>query len=195
MSVTRNLEKELDITYRYFSHHIRTCTSVVVAMLDVVAEGLTDESMTSMIMESGYLLDIYDRGMSVCFNHILGKPHKIELEQVDLNLLISLYEKNAVSKEGGISVVYDTCTKSVTCDAYSFKSLFQILLQEALSSSKSELKVTLNENTLSVVPDNGYNEIQGVFSIFAEIFGRTGIVMTYDKSIINLRFTDESINS
>jgi len=193
MSSPEDIERRLDVTYRYFSHHIRTCTSVVVAMRDVVAEGLTDKSMTDMIMESGYLLDLYDRGMSVCFNHVLGKPHDIELEDVDIALLTGLYIKNAVSQEGA-AVNSHLKGVSVSCDAYSFKSLFQILLQEALSSSAAELKVTHDENKIYILPDKGYNEIQPIFAIFAEIFERTGIVMSYDKTSIILRFHDESIN-
>ncbi|MGE4266731.1 MAG: hypothetical protein AB7F25_04815 [Deferribacterales bacterium] len=193
MSSPEDIERRLDVTYRYFSHHIRTCTSVVVAMLDVVAEGLTDKSMTDMIMESGYLLDLYDRGMSVCFNHVLGKPHDIELEEVDIALLTGLYIKNAVSQESA-AVNSRLNGVSIRCDAYSFKSLFQILLQEGLASSAGELKVTHDENKIYILPDKGYNEIQPIFTIFAEIFERTGIVMSYDKTSIILRFHDESIN-
>jgi len=188
-----DIERRLDVTYRYFSHHIRTCTSVVVAMLDAVAEGLTDKSMTDMIMESGYLLDIYDRGMSVCFNHVLGKPHDAEIGDVDINHLVELYIKNAVSEEGA-AVANHLKGVTVRCDAYSFKSLFQILLQEGLSSSKDELKITHDSNKIYILPDKGYNEIQPIFAIFAEIFDRTGIVMSYDKTSIILRFQDESIN-
>jgi hypothetical protein len=193
MSSQTDIERRLDVTYRYFSHHIRTCTSVVVAMLDAVAEGLTDKSMTDMIMESGYLLDIYDRGMSVCFNHVLGKPHTAEPEEVDIAHLVELYVKNAVSEESA-AVTCHLKGVSVICDAYSFKSLFQIILQEGLASSKDELKITHDENKIFILPDKGYNEIQPIFAIFAEIFDRTGIVMSYDKSFIILRFQNESIN-
>ena len=193
MASAPELERRLDITYRYFSHHIRTCTSVVVAMLDAVAEGLTDDSMTAMIMESGYLLDIYDRGMSVCFSHILNKPHNVELEEVDMDHLTELYIKNGVSPESPM-VTHHLKGVHVTCDAYSFKSLFQILMQEGLASSRDELKIVHDENKIFIIPDKGYNEIQPIFSIFAEIFERTGIVMSFDKSSIILRFQNESIN-
>ena len=195
MSSPGSLEDQLDVTYRYFSHHIRTCTSVVVAMLDAVAEGLTDESMTAMIMESGYLLDIYDRGMSVCFNHILKKPHDLDMESVDLGHLLDLYIKNAVSAESSVQIENNVGSVHVFCDAYSFKSLFQILLQEALSSAKKKLTVTLDSAVLTVIPDGGLNEIQKIFPIFAEILKRSGIMMEYDRSCIKLRFKDESIDS
>ena len=195
MSSPAGLEHRLDVTYRYFSHHIRTCTSVVVAMLDAVAEGLTDDSMTAMIMESGYLLDIYDRGMSVCFNHILNKPHDMTIEPVDVAHLIEIYEKNAVSDEMPASVVSDITDLKVKCDSYSFKSLFQIFMQEALMSSDKELKITYSDNIIAIVPDKGFNEVQQIFPIFAEVLKRSEIDMTYDKSSIQLRFTDESIDS
>lgn len=194
MRESPDLKKNLDIVYRYFSHYIRTCTSVVVAMLDVVAEGLSDESMTAMIMESGYLLDIYDRGMSVSFNHILDKKHETELEKVDIGLLLKLFSKNAISAESGVSISGNIDSCCVLCDAYSFKSLLQILLQEAVASAKTDVRVTFDKNVLSIAPDNGYNEVQPIFSIFAEIFAETNIYMSYDKNKIDLRFTDESIN-
>lgn len=194
MPSNAGLEHRLDTTYRYFSHHIRTCTSVVVAMLDAVAEGLTDDSMTAMIMESGYLLDIYDRGMSVCFNHILGKPHEIVLEKVDVRHLIELYENNAVSAESHAVLDCDISEMAVMCDGYSFKSFFQILLQEGLASAKKSLKISREGNEIKILPDKGYNEIQPIFNIFAEVFQKSGITMIFDMSSITLRFTDESID-
>lgn len=195
MSSPGNMEHELDVTYRYFSHHIRTCTSVVVAMLDMVVEGLNDDSMNSMILESGYLLDIYDRGMSVCFNHILNKPHRIELEKVDISLLLNLYVKNAVSAESPAALSHNIGAMTVECDAYSFKSLFQIMLQEGMSSASKELKVTRDKNSVVIEPDTGFNEVQPVFSIFAQILERSFIMMDFSKSSIRLRFSDESIDS
>ncbi len=195
MSTPGRLEHQLDVTYRYFSHHIRTCTSVVVAMLDVVAEGLTDDSMTAMIMESGYLLDIYDRGMSVCFNHILGKTHETEIEQVDIGHLLELYIKNAVSEETPAEIIHNIEGMHLRCDAYSFKSIFQILCQEGLASAKKQLRINRSGSTLSISPDNGFNEVQQIFEIFAEVLKKSGIIMEFDKTSITLRFTDESIDS
>lgn len=188
------LSNDLETVYRYFSHYIRTCTSVVVAMLDVVAEGLTDKSMTAMIMESGYLLDIYDRGLSVSFGRVLGRAHETERETIDVSQLLKLFIKNAISEESGVTVRENIDGLSVRCDAYSFKSLFQILLQEGVASSSAELTVSLADDVLSIVPDTGFNEVQPVYRIFASIFAESGINMTYDKHKIDLRFPHESIN-
>lgn len=195
MNSAESREKNLETVYKYFSHHIRTNTSVIVATLEAINEGLSDQSMTEMIMESGYLLDLFDRGMSVCFNHILGKEESSQPENVELGLLINLFIKNAVTKDG-------TCCTAITipknikihCEPYSFKNLTQILLHETALVSRCSFKADFKGNELTIAPDHGYYEFPAVFSIFEEIYAKQEITAIYNKTSIILRFRDENIN-
>jgi len=189
MRASDSCDRRLELSYKYFSHHLRTNTSVVVAMLDVIKEGLSDDSMMEMIMESGYLLDVFDRGMSITFNHILGKKESSEREDIDLNLLIDLFLKNAVPKDGSCELLFEIPKNCIiNCDGYSFKSIFQIFLHEAVLASNINVTVTFSGNELAIIPDKGFNEINPIFSIFKEIFQKNGVETVLDISFIKLRF-------
>jgi hypothetical protein len=182
-------DKRLELIYKYFSHHIRTNTSVVVAMLDVIKEGLSDDSMMDMIMESGYLLDVFDRGMSISFNHILGKEEENFQEEIDLKLFTELFATNALPKDGSCNIsitIPEGCF--INCNGYTFKSIYQILLHEAALSTEKEMSVSFQNNSVSIKPDKGFNDINPIYFIFAEVLQKSGIQTELDKAVITLRF-------
>lgn len=196
MDTAGGSDKRLETVYKYFSHHMRTNIAVVVAMLEAMSEGLSDESMTEMVMESGYLLDIFDRGMSVSFNHIFGKSESSEPEFLELALLVGLFVSNAVTKDGSCNVELTIPENiKVRCEPYSFKSIVQIFLHEAALNAKSGFVVIFEDNTLTIAPDKGFYDNPPVFEIFSELMKKQGITAQYDKISIKLRFPDESINS
>jgi len=196
MNTAENSNKLVETVHRYFSHHIRTNTAVIVAMLEAINEGLTDESMSQMIMESGYLLDIFDRGMSVCFNHIFGKRESSEPEDVELKMLVDLFILNAVPKDGSCNTDTDIPENlKVHCEPYAFKNLLQIFLHEAVLAAQGSFSVRFADNTISIKPDGGFYENPEIFAIFKEVLASQGILTDYDKISIQLRFPDESINS
>jgi len=189
-------EKRLELVYKYFSHHMRTNTAVIVAMLEAINEGLSDESMNQMIMESGYLLDIFDRGMSVCFNHIFNKEESSDPEGVDLLTLVNLFVNNGVTKDGSCNAEISIPENlKIQCEPYSFKSLIQIFLHEAALVTQNSFRVRFKGNQLDIEPDKGFYENPPVFAIFKEVLARQGIATEYSKISITLRFPDESINS
>jgi len=196
MNAPESPEKRIEIIYKYFSHHIRTNTAVIVAMLEVINEGMSDESMTEMVMESGCLLDLFDRGMGVCFNHLFGKEEKSQPEDIELHMLVELFVNNAVTKDGSCNVDIDIpADLTVRCEPYSFKSLVQIFLHESALAAVSGFRVSFKDNQLEISPDEGYYDNPPAFAVFKELLGKQGIVTEYDKKFIKLRFPYESINS
>jgi len=189
-------EKRIETVYKYFSHHIRTNTAVIVAMLEAINEGLSDDSMTGMIMESGYLLDIFDRGMSVCFNCILNKEECSEEEEVELKKLVDIFVSKAVAEEIREGTKVDIPEKlTVKCEPYAFKNLLQIFMHEAALSSSTAFNVSYKDNCLNITPEKDFYETPAVFGIFSDVLSKQKIITEYDKKSIKLRFPDESINS
>lgn len=181
--------QRLELIYKYFSHHIRTNTSVVVAVLDVLREELTDESMVEMVMESGYLLDVFDRGMNIAFNHIFDKAESATVEDIDIPVLIELFKHNAVSTDDNEKLQTDIPQYfKVTCDSYTFKTIFQIFIHEAVLSADKTVEIKYIDDSLIVKPDSGFNELFPIFHIFAEILLECGITIDFNKSAITLRF-------
>ena len=79
------LINDLSVVREYFSHNLRTSTAMVVATVSLFKFGLSDDSdsMADMIVESAYFLDVYDKGMEILFNYILGKPIRNDKETFD----------------------------------------------------------------------------------------------------------------
>jgi hypothetical protein len=195
MNTAESPEKRLELVYKYFSHHMRTNTAVIVAMLEAINEGLSDESMTEMVMESGYLLDLFDRGMSVCFNHLFDKKESSEPEQIELLTLVNLFISNAVTKDGTISTNINIPSElKVTCEPYAFKSLVQIFLHETALVTQESFSVEFADNVITMTPDGGFFENPEVFQIFADLLAKQNIKLEYDNVSIRLRLIDESIN-
>lgn len=189
-------EKKLETVYKYFSHHMRTNTAVIVAMLEAINEGLSDESMTEMVMEAGYLLDIFDRGMSVCFNHLFGKKESSEPEEIALAALSAHFVKSAVAKDGSCEAVINIPEGvKVRCEPFAFKCLLQIFMHETALAAGGGFCADFNKNTLELRPNGGFYETPPAFEVFKEILAVQGIETEYSKISITLRFPDESINS
>ncbi|MGE4497729.1 MAG: hypothetical protein AB7E48_07600, partial [Deferribacterales bacterium] len=69
---SKGRNEELLTVYKYFSHNIRTSTSTIVAMMEAVKDGFDDDTgeMMELVAQSGFLLDLFDRGMSATFRYI-----------------------------------------------------------------------------------------------------------------------------
>jgi len=195
MNTAESPEKKLELVYKYFSHHLRTNTAVVVAMLEAINEGLSDESMTQMIMESGYLLDIFDRGMSVSFNHIFNKPESSEPEDVNVKMLVDLFITNAVPKDGSCDALIEIPENlQIHCEPYAFKNLLQIFMHEGALAAQGSINVKYADKAIVITPEGGFYEHPPVFDIFKEILKAQGIETEFTKISITLRFPNESIN-
>jgi hypothetical protein len=174
---------------------MRTNTAVIVAMLEAINEGLADESMTQMVMESGYLLDIFDRSMSICFNHVFGKEESSQTEELELSVLIDLFITNAVPKDGSCEAETDVPEGlRLKCEPFALKNLLQVLLHESALAAQGKFTVSYSDHTLTMTPEGGFYENPPVFEIFRDILEKQKISMRYDNISINLRFPDESVN-
>lgn len=195
MDAPESTEKRLETVYKFFSHHIRTNTAVIVGMLEAINEGLSDESMYEMIMEAGYLLDLFDRGMSVCFNHLFNKKESSEPERVELFKLVSHFVKNGVAKDGSRTTEVDIPENiRINCEPYSFKSLLQIFIHEADLAAESSFKLSFCDGSLEITPDREFYQNPPVFDIFRSVLSAQGIETEYNNKSIILRFPNESID-
>lgn len=188
---------ELLKAYKYFSHHIRTATSSIVALTEAMQDGLMDDSaeMAEMVAQSGFLLDLFDRGMSATFRYIIANEIDKRDDETDIGKLTEhLLEKTCVlsdvpETELELDIAADFKVRN---NAYILKSIFLITLYEAIKTSSGKLEIKGEFPVLNIKTDKEFAGFPEIIQIFSEMFRQVGIKLEYDTNSISLRFDYEN---
>lgn len=183
---------ELSIVREYFSHNLRTSTAMVVATVSIFKFGISDDtdSMADMIIESSYYLDVYDKGMEVLFNYILGKPIRNDKETFDPVKIASrvIEDLHSTIKEQNINISYSFEDMGVfKTNNYVAKTLLELVLCEEIKKCVADIVISSKNNTLSI-KKNCDTDNPEIYKIFARFFAELGIEFTYTNNTITLRF-------
>lgn len=189
---SENLVRDLNIVREYFSHNMRTSTAMVVATVSIFKFGLSDDTdnMTDMIMESSYFLDVYDKGMEVLFNFVLGNPIENGQEKFDPvkiagkvteDLRCSIQEQNIK-----ISCIFDEMV-SVKTNSYIAKTVLELVLCEEIRKCTSELLIHSRDNVLTIKKLN-QSDTPEIYQIFNKLLAEVGIEFSYSPEAVSLRF-------
>ena len=188
-----SLVKELSIVREYFSHNMRTATAMVVATVSIFKFGLDDdtENLSNMIIESSYFLDIYDKGMEVLFNYILGKPLRTEKEEIDpVKITGRLIDDLQCSiKEQGLNVecFFEDMNIKET-NGYIVKTLLELILCEEIKKSEAGIEIKTGDKVFSIrkaVP----NDSPEIYDIYIKLLAELNIEFKYNKENLTLKFT------
>lgn len=184
--------KELAEVREYFSHNIRTSTAMVVATVMVFKYGLSEEedSGSDIISESAYFLDIYDKGMDICFDFVLGKGISSRCEEIFPSRIIRHFQGKLpiTIKEQGIDIETDMDDFCIKSNGYNVKSLLEIILCQEIRNAKGKMKIS-GQNGLYQI----YNEIPigsppEIYNIFKRLLSMLGAEFSFDNNGISLRF-------
>lgn len=186
------LINDLSVVREYFSHNLRTSTAMVVATVSLFKFGLSDDtdSMADMIVESSYFLDVYDKGMEVLFNYILGKPIRNDKETFDPvkitgkvieDLRSSIKEQNI-----NISCFFEDMNTWET-NSYAAKTLLELILCEEIRKCTTEMTISSRDNVLCIKKTEEANSPE-IYKIFVRFFAEFNIEFTYTLNTITLRF-------
>ncbi len=189
---SENLIHDLNIVKDYFSHNMRTSTAMVVAAVSIFKFGLSDDTdnMTDMIIESSYFLDVYDKGMEVLFNYILGHPigsdrelfdpAKITSKVID-GLQCSIKEQNIQ-----VSCVFHEMNAFET-NIYMAKTLLELILCEEIRKCNSSLSIYTSGDIFTITKSNPH-EAPEIYKLFTKFLSELNIEFTYSNDSVNLRF-------
>jgi hypothetical protein len=196
---TRDCKDDLLMVYKYFSHNIRTSTSTIVAMMEAVQDGFDDDSgeMMELVAQSGFLLDMFDRGMSATFRYLIANEIEKRDDEVNIGKLTEhLLEKTCVIAETPetdleLNIDENFCVRN---NAYLLKSIFLITLYETVKSSSGKVEITGTSPLLTIRSSNGFANFPEIIQIFSEIFCQVGILLKYDTNSLSMRFDYESLD-
>ncbi len=168
-------------------------------MLEAVNDDLGDdaEEMLEIVAESGFLLDTFDRGMSSCFRFLLEDKVDAADDDIDVKRLVDHYlDKTKFSThpdQADIEIDVEDDFHIRTC-GYVFKTLFMMVLSEAVANAKGKLIIKGEPPVLSLSCGQGFNELPVVFSIFTNMFERGGTRFSYTSDEISMRFDNENFD-
>ncbi len=186
------LINDLSIVREYFSHNLRTSTAMVVATVSIFKFGLSDDtdSMADMIIESSYFLDVYDKGMEILFNYILGKPIRNDKEIFDPVKITGkvIEDLRSTIKEQNITIscFFEDMNKCET-NSYVAKTLLELILCEEIRKCNSSINVSSRENVLYLKKSTETKNPE-IYDIFARFFAEFNIEFTYTLDSLTLRF-------
>ena len=189
---SNTLINDLTVVREYFSHNLRTSTAMVVATVSIFKFGLSDDTdnMADMIIESSYFLDVYDKGMEVLFNYVLGKPIRNDKEAFDPVKITGkvIEDLRSSIKEQNINVLcFFEDMKPVETNSYVAKTLLELILCEEIRKCTSDLTISSRDNILLIKKTKGTKNPE-IYNIFARFFKEFNIEFTYTEDTLTLRF-------
>ncbi|HIZ88475.1 MAG: hypothetical protein SPF17_02730 [Candidatus Mucispirillum faecigallinarum] len=189
---SNTLINDLSVVREYFSHNLRTSTAMVVATVSIFKFGLSDDTdnMADMIIESSYFLDVYDKGMEVLFNYVLGKPIRNDKEAFDPVKITGkvIEDLRSSIKEQNINVLcFFEDMKPVETNSYVAKTLLELILCEEIRKCTSDLTISSRDNILLIKKTKGTKNPE-IYNIFARFFKEFNIEFTYTEDTLTLRF-------
>lgn len=189
---SNTLINDLSVVREYFSHNLRTSTAMVVATVSIFKFGLSDDTdnMADMIIESSYFLDVYDKGMEVLFNYVLGKPIRNDKEAFDPVKITGkvIEDLRSSIKEQNINVLcFFEDMKVIETNSYVAKTLLELILCEEIRKCTSDLTISSRDNILLIKKTKGTKNPE-IYNIFARFFKEFNIEFTYTEDTLTLRF-------
>lgn len=189
---SNTLINDLSVVREYFSHNLRTSTAMVVATVSIFKFGLSDDTdnMADMIIESSYFLDVYDKGMEVLFNYVLGKPIRNDKEAFDPVKITGkvIEDLRSSIKEQNINILcFFEDMKPVETNSYVAKTLLELILCEEIRKCTSDLTISSRDNILLIKKTKGTKNPE-IYNIFARFFKEFNIEFTYTEDTLTLRF-------
>lgn len=184
--------KELSDVREYFSHNIRTSTAMVVATVMVLKYGLSEEDSTGtdIISESAYFLDVYDKGMDICFDFVLGKPVKNDGEEISPSKIIRHFAAKLpiTIKEQGIDFSEDLDEFVCKSNGYMVKTLLEMILCQEVRAAKGKLSVTGKNGEYRLINSEPIGKPPEIYKIFKKIFADLGTDFSFGDNFLTLRF-------
>ena len=176
----------------FFSHNIRTATAMVVATAMVFKYNLCDEeeSGVDIISESAYFLDVYDKGMDICFDFILGKPISKDFEEISPTKIIRHFESKIplTIKEQGANLEINLDEFSLKSNAHIVKAILEIVLCQEIRNAKGEIVISSKNGVYSIKNHEPIGDFPEIYSIFQKLLNVLDIKLSYSNNNIILRF-------
>lgn len=185
---------ELSLVREFFSHNIRTSTAIVVATAMIFKYNLLDEQDdggdSDVISESAYFLDVFDKGMDICFDFVLNKPLRNDLEEVYPSKIIRHFQHKLpiTIADQGIDLQIELDEFATKSNLHAIKTIIEIILCQEVRNCKGLLKITGEGGVYSISCEESLSPCPEIYGIFQKLLAILGVDFSFDDNSIVMRF-------
>jgi hypothetical protein len=185
------MKDDLKQIYTYFSHHVRNSTAMIATSVTLLSYkmGVDEDQLFKDVIESSFLLDLFDRAMHICFQDVFGESaeyvDELSLKQAVCNFL---EQCDSYIHEKGISVKLEMeNVATIKGKVHEIRVLTNTVIYEMLKDAQDTLKLHIKGNkiTIEVTKDKREPEIWGIFK---RIFKKYGVQFSHNGNICSLEY-------
>jgi hypothetical protein len=186
------MKDDLNMVYKYFSHHIRNSTSMIAASVTLLSYNMQpdDNNLAGEIVEASFLLDLFDAGMDICFRHVFGEPYKNTMDSysIEANVIHFAEQCKAALKERSIELNVSVSNPAVIeTNAHELRTLSSIVIYEMMIQAENSISMKLNGNNLEISADSFY-EAPPIWKVIKQVLEVRKVIFSYADKTSTLRF-------
>ena len=175
------MKTELQSIYKYFSHHMRNSTAMIATSVTLLSYKMSndEQQLFNEVIDSTSLLDLFDRGMHICFQDVFGESTEYS-DSLSLEQAVMSFIEHAASymKEKGIAPdLHINAAAIITGKVHEIHVLTDIIIYEMLISPEKMLTIRLKKNKIQI--DIGKaKKAPEIWGIFKTILLKYGVKFT-----------------
>ncbi|MDR2869253.1 MAG: hypothetical protein LBV04_02275 [Deferribacteraceae bacterium] len=185
------MRDDLKQIYNYFSHHMRNCTAMIATSVTLLSYkmGIDEDQLFKDVIESSFLLDLFDRGMHTCFQDVFGDSTDYS-DELSLKLAVCNFVEQCDSyvKEKGIKLNLNIEDAAIIRGkVHEIRVLTNTIIYEMLHDAQDSFNISVKRNKIIVEVSKDKQE-PAIWSIFKRIFQKYGVQLSFDGKICSLEY-------
>ena len=185
------MKNNLQTVYSYFSHHMRNCTAMIATSVTLLSHKMSndEERLFNEVIESSFLLDLFDRGMHICFQEVFEDTTEytdtLNLEQAVLHFVVQC--KSLMEEKGVKLNLHVGSPAMISGQVHEIRTLTNIIMYELINQTHVILTGKLINKKLTVTAD-GQVVVPEIWALFKQILGKHNVRFEYIKNRCVLEF-------
>ena len=186
------MKNKLRAIQTYFSHHMRNCTAMIAASVTLISYRMTNDERKLMdeVTEAAFLLDLFDAGMNICYDHAFGVEPINFNDKYDVEAFIRHFLdqcKNIMSERDIKLDLHISNPCIINGNSHELRVIINLIIYEMILQANSSFNVELNKNRLTLSTDT-YSGAPEVWTTMKEVCKKRNITFSYDDKGCVLEF-------
>jgi len=187
------MNDELRVIHAYFSHHIRNCAAMIAASVTLLSYRMTsdEQKLIDEVTEASFLLDLFDAGMNICFDHTFGLPHIDYNDDYDIEAFVRhfLDQCKTIISERDVELDFRVNNPSVVKgNSHELRIIINLIIYEMILQAIRSASIELNKNRIIVSAD-AYRTAPPIWGVIKNVLKIRGISFSFDDKECVLEFT------
>ena len=186
------MKNELRAIQTFFSHHMRNCTAMIAASVTLLSYRMTgdEQKLLDEVTEASFLLDLFDAGMNICYDHVFGADTINFNDDFDTVAFVNhfLDQCKTIMSERDIALDFHVTNPSViNGNSHELRVIINLIIYEIMIQASRSLVINLDKNLLTLSID-AYFSAPEVWATLKDVCKKRGIAFSYDNRGCILEF-------